>query len=529
MKNKWLCFGLVLLSVFACFALDLRNNLLDWDDKGYIINNVYIRSLSLDTVVWAFSDFYCNYWAPLTWLSLALDYAVWGINPVGYHLTNNLIHGLNAGLFFLIAHYLLEQHSTENTDATVRDSSDILLTAVLAALFFGIHPLRVESVAWATERKDVLSAFWGFGSVYLYLRYARASVASKDSIPCYQFPLFWAVLMLYALSLLSKAMLVTLPFALLVLDWYPLQRFKRQNITAVILEKLPMVAMAIATSLVTIRALSLTSRPLTEINITTRVLIACKAILQYLQLLLFPVNISPVYFHPGNVPLDAGSAFAITVVTAITIACLLTAKRYPAMLAGWLFFLITISPVLGLTQNGPQELAPRFTYIPTLSLSLLFALGTILAGRKIPVLRNHSAIIPIGVSLLLTCFVALTWRDIGNWKNDITLWTRVIEIQPHKFGKAYFQRSLFLNLAGEYQLALADLDEALAIAEQKKYGAIHEIYAQRAQIHKHRKDYRAAAADLDRAIELSGEPYSSMYRDERMKLGQKSENPAAPQ
>lgn len=518
MIKKWPLFWFVVIVVLACFVPDLQNSLLDWDDIGYISNNFRIRSLSFETVKWAFTEFYCNYWAPPTWLSFALDYAVWGLNPVGYHLTNNLIHAFNAGLFFLLSYNLLKLYSSGNATYTVLNTKFILYCSVLAALFFGIHPLRVESVAWATERKDVLSAFFGLGALLSYLRYTEYADAMPEprnpGLLC-RARYYWIALLLYGLSLSSKAVLMTLPVVLLVLDWFPLNRLNRNNSKLIFVEKMPLLLLAVLASLVTLQGIAPDIKTFTQFNIQTRVLIAFKSIMVYLRLMFLPTDISPVYFHPGNVTIGFDYVAAILLVVAVSAWCVLVIKHRPVFLAVWLIFLATLVPMLGLSHSSQQEMAARFTYFPALSVSFLASLGAALVYAKFSGLRKIRHIILIGVLIILAALAFLTVRDIGNWKNDIALWTRVIELQPHKFGKVYFQRSLFLHLEGEYQKALSDVNEALAIALRKKYGGIHELYAHRARILKDMKDYDGAVADFDRAIELSGQPYSAIYQEER--------------
>lgn len=510
---------------FFCFIPDLSNGLLNWDDTGYILDNVQIRTLSFETVTWAFTEYYCNYWAPLTWLSLALDYAVWGTDPFGYHLTNNIIHALNGGLFFLISLALLTRYAASRPGAPAPGPNAALYCSCLAALFFGIHPLRVESVVWAAERKDVLSALFGFGAVLAYLRYTTEEAGAR---PDQRSPLgflrsssYWGMLFLYSLSLLSKAMLITLPLALLVLDWFPLGRLKRENVKRLFYEKLPVALLAALSSAITFQALEATRKSLADVNLWARVLTAFKSIALYLRFMLFPIGISPVYFHPGNVAFDMNYGISIIIVSAITAYCLLLRRQKPVFLAAWLVFLITLLPVIGLTQNGQQEMAPRFTYIPGLSLALLAALGITVFWEKRTSAHKRGMYVWAGAAAILAFFSFMTVRDTGNWKNDTALWSRVIELQPHEFGKAYFQRSLFLNLDGEYGKALSDVNEALAIASRKKYGAMHEIYAHRASILSNMRDYDGAIADLSKAIELSGEPFQTIYYGERGALYEK--------
>lgn len=276
-----------------------------------------------------------------------------------------------------------------------------------------------------------------------------------------------------------------------------------------------MLVLAIITSIITMRALAVTSKPLAEINFTTRLLIACKSLTNYLKLVLFPIDISPVYYHPGNVSINSSYILSILILIAITIGCLLLVKKQKLYLSVWLIFLVTISPVLGLTQNGPQEMAPRFTYIPTLSISLLIALGIVTLWLRLPAFKSRWILLGILSLLLLATLEAVTVRDIGFWKNDISLWTRVIELQPHRFGKAYYQRSLFLFRAKRYEEALADAEEALTIAKRKNYPGIHENYAHRGDILSKMGRHEEALADFTKAIELSGEPFNATYYYER--------------
>lgn len=518
-------FTIVVVLTFICFIPDLNNSLLDWDDSGYITNNDQIRTLSFEMVRWAFTEFYCNYWTPLTWISLSLDYAFTGLNPIGYHLTNNIIHSLNAGLFFLVSNQLLRQHreihfqqSQEVPDYTSNRST--IYCSMLAALLFAIHPLRVESVVWATERKDVLSMFFGLLAVLSYLYHVQTSRerlhADLRPFSFVASPFYWAMLILFTLSLLSKAMFVTLPVALIILDWFPLKRLKSGSFLNILLEKLPLLFLAGIASIITMQATAATRVTYADVMLLPRILIVFNSLATYLRLFIWPVDISPVYLNPGNLSLSVGSAMSIAIIIAITSFCLIWARKQPLFLVTWLLFLITLSPMLSV--SGIHAMAPRFTYLPGLSISFLAALGIVSLLNRYASSRHMGNLIKSGTVVLLICLAGITVRDTGFWKNDITLWSRVIELEPHRFGKAYFQRSLFLNLSGEYQKALADVDEALSIALRKNYGGVHEIYAHRATILKNMKNYDEALADLSRAIELSGGMFAGNYYKERGEL-----------
>lgn len=522
--SRWPWFLLVFAAAFFTFLPDLRNGLLDWDDAGYIIENSFIHSLSFDTIRRAFTEFHCSYWAPLTWLSLAIDYAVWGLNPLGYHLTNNLLHAANTGLFFLLAVDMLGGYSRRHPDSFLSAPYTAVFCATAAALLFGVHPMRVESVAWVAERKDVLSVFFGLGALLAYLKYAGESSGRECGGSLFRssgVKFYGVMVFCYSLSLMSKATLITFPFALLILDWFPLGRLKRERILLLLAEKIPLLFLAVSASLVTMQAMAVSSKSLAEIDLTTRILVAFRAIATYLRLTIMPADISPVYFHPNRLSPGLDSGAAILLVLAITIICLRYTEKLPVLLATWSVFLITVFPVLGLTQNGPQELAPRFTYVPGMALSLLAGVGVMaLCYGNIAGGAAKKMICLTAVVVLCVGYAAVTVRDIRFWKDDISLWSRVIELQPHVFGRAYIQRAIILFRTGEYRRALVDTNEGLAIAMKKNYGAIHEIYALRARIRGGMNDSQNSINDYATAIELSKEPFKSRYSLELQKVVQ---------
>lgn len=521
-------FMAVMALTFICFVPDLKNGLLDWDDSGYVLYNEQIRSLSFETIRWAFTTFYCNYWAPLTWLSLAVDYAFSGLNPLGYHLTNNFIHASNSGLFLLVSHQLLLlRRGVSNFDGgawlSVAKSSDasILFCSMLAAVIFAIHPLRVESVAWVTERKDVLSMFFGLLAIFAYLQHAYSSSRTSGlRVPRPSFFLsskyYWVTVFFFTLSLLSKAMFVTLPVMLLVLDWFPLKRLSKNYVVGALFEKIPLLLLAGFASVLTFQATAVTRDSYFGVTLSSQVLIVFKSLFTYLRLFIWPVDISTVYFNPGNISVDYLSVISILIFLAISCYCLIMVRVKPFFLVSWLMFLIPLFPVLSV--SGIHQMAPRFTYLPGLSVSFTMAVGLFAVLEACNSSRYKRIFVKSVIVATLIWFACITIRDIGFWKSDVTLWSRVIELEPHKFGKAYFQRSLFLNLDGEYQKALVDVNEALAIALQKKYPGIYEIYGQRAAILKNMKNYEGALADLNRAVETSNIMFKGKYYKERGEL-----------
>jgi hypothetical protein len=423
---------------FACFAPSLRNDLLIWDDAGYIWENPNVQRLDLGTVAWAFTEYHANLWAPLTWLSLALDHALWGLDPVGYHLTNVLLHALNAGLFFLVSLELARAHLASARPASPRvrqPERRAVWGALLAALLFGLHPLRVESVAWAAERKDVLGLFLGLAAVLAYLRHAAASGARTEAVegrlpgfaPSSTYGL---ALALFCLSLLAKPMLVTLPVVLLLVDWIPLGRVRGAGWSRLVAEKVPFLLASAAAGLVAADSLRPNITPLAQAGVLSRVLVAVESTAAYLWLTAWPLDVSPFYLHPGNVerigPEHVGSA---VLVVAITVACGLAARRRPIFLVAWVAYLVALAPMLGFIQVGPQAMAARFTYFPSLPIALLLGSGlasAVLGARR----RGTAALLAAATAAWLLALSAVTVRHISFWKDDVTLWTRVIELAP---------------------------------------------------------------------------------------------------
>jgi hypothetical protein len=509
--DLWVAGSVVVIGTVLCFLPALRNTLYVWDNEGYILYNDNIRTLSFATVSWAFTEFWCNYWAPLTWLSLAVDYAVWGLNPIGYHLTNIVLHAANAGLFFLLAHELLLAHFAcdESPEKAIVPRGPLALwVPLLAALVFAIHPLRVESVAWAAERKDVLSLLFGIPAMLAYLRYAASpqgiAVSRNGRLGSFAGSAwYWASFTSFCLSLLAKPMLVTLPAVLLLLDALPLGRARRANVLRLVLEKLPFWIAAAAVALIAARAQTPQTMSYSEAGLISRILVAVKSIGTYLWLTLWPVDISPFYVHPKNIAHVDGSTFwSALAIAAVTAAAVWTRKR-PVFLVSWLVFLVALLPVLGLfVQVGPQAMAARFTYFPSLAVALVTALAIVVA-----IARTRAR----WLSIVLTCLTGAwlaglfycTTVHIGFWKDDVTLWTRVIDLAPRQTGRAYFQRGVGYLRIGQPTRALADLNEAIEVAMSKGYPGV-EIYRERARAFVALGRLRDAIADHSSALVLAG-------------------------
>lgn len=525
-RKTVVAFIVIVVVSFICFIPDLKNDLLEWDDAEYVLMNGHIQTLTAETVLWAFTEFHMYTWMPLTQLSLALDYALWGVDPMGYHLTNNIIHSVNAGMFFLLCFALLKRYLAvripKNEKHAFLDERSALYSALLAALFFAIHPLRVESVAWIAERKDVLSMFFGIPAVLAYILHTRASVAQMGTPAAKRFfltsPYYWFSIVLYGLSLLSKPTLVTLPLVLLIIDGFPLKRLEKQNIPEIIYEKALFLLFAVFASVMTMRSQAPVMVSFEDADILPRILNACKSIMAYMGLMIWPVDISPFYLHPMNTAhLDIEYILPIVLIISITVCCALLAKRRPVFLVIWLIYVITLLPVLGIVQVGAQAMAARYTYLPGLPIAILVALCMTAAVVR---LSGSPAFLAstIGVALVLVFNCYYTVQHISFWKNDVVLWTRVIDLQPHFSGRAYFQRGGAYRSKGELGKALADTNEAMDIATRKKHKTMQSIYLLRARILKDMGDIDGAIADYGntiRSAQAAHDPNLSAYYSER--------------
>lgn len=308
---------------------------------------------------------------------------------------------------------------------------------------------------------------------------------------------------MFVLSLCSKSLMITLPAVLLILDWYPLKRLTREGIRRVCLEKVPFLIMAGLVSVITMKAKTLEIAGHSQVDGFTQLLNASRSISAYLFLTVWPLNVSPFYVHPGTIPtLTSEYALALTVVIVISICCFALAKQKPLFLAVWLIYLILLLPFLGFPQVGPQAMAGRFTYAAGQPLALLTVIGIMSVRRAYARSRVVFACVALFMVMVLSMNCYLTVRDISYWKDDVSLWTRVINLYPNT-GRAYYQRFLAYRKNGEVQHAQSDINTAIAIATRKNYNAMHELYRARAILLSESGDFSGAVADYSRALQTA--------------------------
>ena len=438
--NGWRTWGVCLvlaLAVLLVFGRAVRYDFVDYDDDQYFSANPHVQDgLGWGGVMWAFGTHYASNWHPLTWLSLMLDVDLFGPGPAGPHLTNVALHTANTVLLFLLLRGL--------TGAQWR-------SAFVAALF-GLHPLHVESVAWVSERKDVLSALFGLLTLMMYGRYvAETRVQGRKSRVFYGMALIF-----FLLGLMSKPMLVTLPFVMLLLDGWPLGRFKPASgsghqapLLLLTVEKLPFFALCAASSALTLMAQKDAVQPLGHISISIRAVNAIVSYTRYLWKTLWPVNLAIPYPHPGfgNFGLFC---LATVLMLAVTVTVIRSVRVFPFLLTGWLWYLGMLVPTIGLVQVGTQSMADRYTYLPLIGVFIIAAWG---AGEFTKRWRLPQAAIWCGAFLILSLCTSRTLDQLAYWKNSGTLFGHSIEVTRVNDVAQY-------NL-GFYRAGRGELDEAM--------------------------------------------------------------------
>ena len=461
--RNWLIPGLIALITLAAFAPALRNDFVEWDDYENLISNVNYRGLGWAQLSWMFTTFHMGPYQPLSWMSLGLDYLIWGMNPAGYHLTSLLLHAANAIFFYFICRRLLTIVFSSPLDKT---SWELNASTTFAALIFAIHPLRVESVAWATERRDLVSGFFFLATIYCYV---QANSSSHDKPR----PNWWLVAALgfYVLSLLGKATAITLPAMLLILDIYPLRRLRGEPCNwwtpaarPVWREKLLFVLPAVVFAVIALwgQQQAAALKPLRGYSMESRLAQGLFGASFYLGKTFLPVRLSPLYEIPPDFSLWQPAIFSGAALTVITTVILyLLRKRWPAGLACWVYSVVILAPVLGIVSIGPQLVADRYSYLACLSWAVLTGGGLLFVLRSAGQSRMAIAA-AVGASIAVIVLALLTWQQTAVWRDTGTLWSHVLKLDA-KSSIAHYNLARFLASHGQREAALAHYREALSI------------------------------------------------------------------
>jgi len=414
-RNVVLCLLLVAATLVLYNPVN-RHPFVNYDDDSYVTENPNVqKGLGTDTIAWAFTSTEQANWHPLTWLSHTLDYSLFHENPTGHHFTSLLIHALNTALLFLLL--------ALGTGRVGR--------SLLVALLFAVHPINVESVAWVAERKNVLSTFFFLNAIGAYGWYVHK--------PCWQ--RYLAVAGMFGLGLMSKPMVVTLPFVLLLLDYWPLGRMEgnqsgtRQTkswpFAKLLAEKLPLLVLSIGSAIITIQAQQAggAMRSTSQFSLGVRIENALVAYASYLWKMIWPSHLAPIYPHPG----DSLAAWQVdlSAMLLLTVTALVwTGRSNRYLVTGWLWFLGTLVPVIGLVQVGDQAMADRYAYVPLIGIFIIISWGAadLVDSRRIGTVAR---IIPAGCALL--ALASVTHRQIGYWSSNYDLWTHTLAMTDRNF------------------------------------------------------------------------------------------------
>ena len=450
---------LILGLTFAVFAPSLWNGFVNWDDTTNFVDNPDYRGLSWKNLHWMLTTFLLGQWIPLTWLTLGIDYVLWGMQPFGYHLTNVLLHSATALVWYLVVRNLLSLSSPSLGEGP------ITFGALAAALLFAIHPLRAESVAWITERRDVLSGVFFMLAVLGYLHSQRNRR---------QHPLCLSLsIASYTLAALSKSIVVSLPVVLLLLDIYPLRRLDprpwRWRATApLLIEKIPYFAIALAAGLMAIWAQRYNHylTPLDRLPVAERIVVALYSAWFYLAKTIIPAGLSPLYELPAKVDMLQPRFFGAALGSiALSAAALLLGRRHSAVVVTWAAYIVMLAPVSGLVHNGHQLTHDRYSYLPCLPWAVLFGFGVawVLAAGRQGVLRQPIPRLAAGAAAAwLAALGVLTVNQVKIWRDDETLWRYAIDADP-SCSVCHVNLGIALGNQSLPAAALAEFEQALAL------------------------------------------------------------------
>lgn len=442
-----LCMALVVV-ILAVYTQVGSHQFLSFDDDVYVTSNSHVTGgITGKNITWAFTclDAETGNWHPITWLSHMADVQFFGINPRGHHLTSVVMHTVSSLLLFILL---------------LRSTGSLWQSSFVAALF-ALHPLHVESVAWVAERKDVLSAFFWFLTLFCYTEY----VARLKLTP-YLLTLFF-----FILGLLSKPMLVTLPITMLLMDFWPLDRYRNEGrepglqqlldrATVLVREKSSFFVCSLFSGIVTIYAqhMGAAMSDLNEVPFGLRVENALVSYVTYIEKTFWPHDLAVFYPLPSSIPLWQTTS-SLLVLLLLSIAVICAWRRHPYLAVGWCWFLVTLAPVIGLIQVGGQSMADRYSYIPLIGLFIMVAWGVPELTKG---LQHQQGILALLACVVIIVSAALTWQQLGYWRDSITLYRHTLKITTNNYG---MHTNLGLALAGKGELAAAtqEYQEAIRI------------------------------------------------------------------
>ena len=423
------CLFLIITAVIV-YGQTLGHDFVYFDDNRYVTENVHVKTgLSADNIKWAFSTLHLQFWHPLTWLSLMLDTQLFGVNPSGYLFTNLLLHIFNSLLLFVFFN---------------RATGSVWQSGLVAALF-ALHPMHVESVAWIAQRKDVLSCFFWMLTMLAYLHFAE-----RPGLKTYL-----AVLLSLILGLMAKSMLITLPFVLLLLDYWPLGRWGYEASAKTVLlaflwrlrEKVPLILVSVTASVLTYVAQQSTGslKSLTAVPLADRISNALVSYVAYLAKMVWPFNLACFYPFPDSISLwRAGGALSLLLL--ITGVAIRSAQRYPFVIVGWLWYLGTLIPVIGLVKFGAFSMADRYSYVPLIGIFIILIWGVpeLLTGKD-----YRKAVMACLATIIMAICLLTARNQVRFWKDGFSLFTHAQKVTSDNWfahialGRDFLRREKF--------------------------------------------------------------------------------------
>jgi protein O-mannosyl-transferase len=473
-KQITIIYAVLILVTLAVFGQATQMSFINYDDDVYVTKNFNLQSgLTVKGICRAFGKPYAEFWHPLTLLSLMLDYQLYGLNPSGYHLTNLIFHILSTLLLFWLFN---------------RMTGAVWRSAFVAAVF-AMHPLHVESVAWISERKDVLSAFFWILTLCLYIYYTKKPLLRR----------YLLVLFCFICGLMSKPMLVTLPVVMMLLDYWPLKRFdskRNELIRWQLKEKLFFFFFSAIFSIVTIRAQSILH---VEYPLNLRIANAPVSLVNYLGKIFWPFDLAFVYPFPNQIPLwqIAGSTFLII---AVSIASILLRKNLPYLFVGWFWYIATVLPVIGIISVG-DPMADRYIYIPSIGITVILAWSVPFLIKSEWIRKK--ILLPAGIAALVILSV-LTWKQCSYWKSSVDLFNHTLLVTKNNF-LAYNNLGIALTDEGKVREAIDNYNKGIRIMPHVM------IFNNRGRAYGELGEYKLAIEDFNTALRLDPGYYIAYF------------------
>jgi len=447
----------LMVATFCIYSQIQDHEFINFDDDIYITNNLNVQAgLTSESFKWAFTTSHPPYWHPMTWLSHMLDYQLYGLHPKGHYLTNLFLHISSVLILFIVL---------------LRMTGALWQSGFVAAMF-ALHPLNVESVAWIAERKNVLSTLFWLLTMWAYIHYAEKPTVKRYGL----------VFLFFTLGLMSKPMLVTLPFVLLLLDYWPLRRLKfgqeresndvlekniakKSEVLQLVLEKIPLFLLTTGLSIVTFIAEKNFGAMNYAENLTfsTRLANAMVSYLEYIGKMIWPRGLSILYPHPGNTLAVWKGILCGIALVGITIISIRLIRKAPYFAVGWFWYLGTLVPVIGIVQVGGQAMADRYTYIPLIGIFIIVAWGV---PELISKWHYKEKVLSISVGIIIFTLLITTWRQVSHWKNSITIFKHAIRVTDKKhptFAIAYNNLGIVLFAKQKNEEAISHYKMAIKL------------------------------------------------------------------